>query len=47
MLIAVSARVKKLYSLYHIIFIHLPLDLYRYGNSHNNTYYIKVCSVLF
>jgi len=22
---------------YHIIFIHLPLDLYRYGYSHNNT----------
>ena len=23
--------------IYYIIFIHLPLDLYRYGNSHSNT----------
>jgi hypothetical protein len=22
---------------YRVIFIHLPLDLYKYGNSHNNT----------
>ena len=29
---------------YHIIFVHLPLDLQKYRNSHNNTYYIKVCS---
>jgi len=26
-----------IYHIYHIIFIHLGLDLYRYENSHNNT----------